>query len=336
MKTHGPVVLDIDGLELTSVDKDVLCHPQTGGLILFARNYEDPQQLRELVKSIRDVRSDLLICVDQEGGRVQRFRNQFSELPCLQKIGQMYSHNPKQALGVSQELGWLMAFEVIAHDVDLSFAPVLDLDQSSSVIIGDRSFSSDPDACIALAKAYIKGMNEAGMSATGKHFPGHGGVVADSHVELPIDPRTYAEIEHKDLKPFADLVDALGAIMPAHIVFPEVDSEPVGFSSEWLKNILIKHMGFDGVIFSDDLSMEGAAIVGNYNQRAEAALLAGCTSVLVCNQRKEADRVIEFIESRDDLRVDSKLEMLLHKGKVDKKIQENIRWQGAQKIIESL
>ena len=335
MKTHGPVVLDIDGLELTSVDKDVLLHPQTGGLILFARNYDDPQQLRELVKSIRDVRSDLLICVDQEGGRVQRFRQHFSKLPCLQKIGQMYFHDPQKALGLSQELGWLMAFEVIAHDVDLSFAPVLDLDESSSVIIGDRSFSSDPDTCTALAKAYIQGMNEAGMSATGKHFPGHGGVVADSHLELPVDPRTYEEIEHRDLKPFADLVDHLGAIMPAHIVFPDVDSEPVGFSSEWLKNILRQKMHFNGVIFSDDLSMEGAAVVGDYNQRAEAALIAGCTSVLVCNHRKEAERVIEFIESREDLHVDSKLEGLLHKGIVNQAINDNVRWRSAQKIIES-
>ena len=336
MKTHGPVVLDIDGLELTSVDKDVLRHPQTGGLILFARNYEDPQQLRELVRSIRDVRQGLLICVDQEGGRVQRFKHEFSQLPCLQKIGQLYVDDPEKALQVSTELGWLMAFEVVAHDVDLSFAPVLDLDESSSVIIGDRSFSSDPATCLALAKAYIKGMNDAGMKATGKHFPGHGGVTEDSHLELPVDLRSYSDIEHLDLLPFSELVSDLGAVMPAHIVFPEVDSEPVGFSSVWLKDILIKKLGFNGVIFSDDLSMEGAAVAGNYKQRTEAALLAGCTSVLVCNHRDKAEQVIEFIESRNDLHIESKLEGLLHTGKIDKALKDNIRWQACQKIIESL
>ena len=331
----GPVVLDINGLELSSLDREILSHPKTGGLILFARNYHDPEQLSALVASVRAIRPDILICVDQEGGRVQRFKEQFTSLPPLQKIGLRYLESPEQGLHLARELGWLMAAEVTAHDVDISFAPVLDLDESGSIIIGDRSFSADADIATILAEAYIEGMAAAGMRATGKHFPGHGGVVEDSHLELPVDKRPMEELQRYDLLPYHKLLGQLGAVMPAHIVFPEVDDLPVGFSSRWLKDILTLQMGFDGVIFSDDLSMEGAAVMGDFTRRAEAALAAGCTSVLVCNQPKQAELVLEFLEARTNLHVDSKLETLRHKNCYQSvsQLMASQRWRDAQELI---
>lgn len=333
----GPVVLDIQGLELSALEKEILVHPKVGGLILFSRNYEEPEQLNALIASVRAVRKNLLICVDQEGGRVQRFKEQFTLLPPLQKIGHLFMDNPEAGLHAAKELGWLMAAEVTAYDVDISFAPVLDLDETGSLIIGDRSFSEHPDTATHLAEAYIKGMNEAGMQATGKHFPGHGGVVEDSHLELPIDSRLKEELDSHDLYPYQKLLPQLGAVMPAHIVFSAVDSLPVGFSSLWLKTILKRQMGFEGVVFSDDLSMEGAAVMGDFTQRAEAALTAGCTSVLVCNRPDQAELVLEFLEARPSLSVESKLETLLHKSTCGSamELKESQRWRDAQKLISS-
>jgi len=333
----GPVVLDIQGVELNALEKEILVHPKVGGLILFSRNYEEPEQLDALVSSVRSIRKDLLICVDQEGGRVQRFKEQFTLLPPLQKIGHLFMDNPEAGLHAAKEIGWLMAAEITAHDVDVSFAPVLDLDETGSLIIGDRSFSDNAHAATRLAEAYIQGMNDAGMQATGKHFPGHGGVVEDSHLELPIDKRLKEELDQHDLYPYQQLLSQLGAVMPAHIVFPEVDHLPVGFSSLWLKTILKRQMGFDGVVFSDDLSMEGAAIMGDFTQRAEAALTAGCTSVLVCNRPDQAELVLEFLEARPSLAVESKLETLLHKNisSGTEKLKQTQRWRDAQLLISN-
>lgn len=336
MSKQGPVVLDIDGIELDDIDREVLSHPQVGGLILFSRNYQEPQQLRDLIRNVREVREDLLVCVDQEGGRVQRFREGFTRLPCLQKLGQLYLDRPDKALNDARELGWLMAAEIVSFDIDLSFAPVLDIDESSSVIIGDRSFSADPNIAINLSTSYIDGMRQAGMSATGKHFPGHGGVVEDSHLELPVDSRTMSELRDKDMRVFSELCPHLGAIMPAHIVFPDVDEHPVGFSKVWLKDVLKAELNFNGVIFSDDLAMEGAAVVGDFFSRAELAIQAGCDSVLVCNRRQEAELVLEFVESRQDLHIDSRLKLLKHNGRKVDTLNISPRWQSAQAIINDL
>ncbi len=297
MSAISPVVMmDVGGTHLTEEDKALLRHPAVGGLILFTRNYEDPQQLRQLVQSIRAERPEILIAVDQEGGRVQRFREGFVELPPMGAIGKHFEKAPSQALSGATLVGQLMAAELVDMGIDISFAPVLDVDDGSSTIIGDRSFGKDPQVVAQLAEAFIDGMQLAGMAATGKHFPGHGSVVADSHLELPVDPRPLADIKAHDMVPFTALVNQLQGIMPAHIVYPQVDSQPAGFSKTWLQTILRQEVGFQGVIFSDDLGMAGAAQAGNFAQRAEAALNAGCDMVLACNERAGQIEVIEWLE----------------------------------------
>lgn len=297
MSAISPVVMmDVGGTHLNDEDISLLRHPAVGGLILFSRNYEDPQQLRQLVQSIRAVRPEILIAVDQEGGRVQRFRDGFVELPPMGALGKHFAKAPEEALGGATLVGQLMAAELLDMGVDISFAPVLDVDDGTSTIIGDRSFHQDPQRVVQLASAFIDGMQLAGMAATGKHFPGHGSVVADSHLELPVDPRPLAEIKAHDMVPFIALADRLQGIMPAHIVYPQVDSLPAGFSQRWLQTILRQELGFQGVIFSDDLGMAGAAQAGNFAQRAEAALVAGCDMVLACNDRAGQIEVIEWLE----------------------------------------
>lgn len=291
------LMLDLEGLEVTDVEKDLLAHPGTGGLILFARNYSDRAQLAELVRQIRAARPDILIAVDQEGGRVQRFRDGFVRLPPMAALGRRYDETPQQAVRDAALLGELMASELTELDIDLSFAPVLDLDYGTSTVIGDRSFHGDADAMIALAGAFIDGMTAAGMAATGKHFPGHGHVVADSHLELPVDPRPLADIEAADLRPFVALAPKLDGIMPAHVVYSAVEDQTAGFSRYWLQTQLRQRLGFRGVIFSDDLSMAGAHGVGGYPERAEAALQAGCDMVLACNNRSGAEQVLDFLGS---------------------------------------
>lgn len=294
----GPVVLDISGVELRPDEKEMLCHPQVGGLILFSRNFEHSQQLRDLMRCVREVRKDLVVCVDHEGGRVQRFRQDFTVLPPMQALGNAYSNDPQVALLQARELGWLMAVELLVHDIDLSFAPILDLDESFSTIIGDRAFAADPEVAISLAGAFMDGMHEAGMVTTGKHFPGHGGVRADSHLELPVDERPLQALEQRDLLPYVRLLDKLDAVMSAHIKFPAVDDALVSFSSFWIRDYLKGTLGFNGIVFSDDLSMEGAAGAGSYQDRAQSALSAGCDVVLVCNRPKDAIAVIEDLERR--------------------------------------
>ena len=292
----APLILDIAGRSLTEEDRELLAHPNVGGLILFSRNYTEPEQLKSLLAEIREVNSELLISVDHEGGRVQRFRNGFSAIPPMQKLGELFARYPERAKKNAWLMGWLMAAELLQMGVDISFAPVLDLDDSFSDVIGDRSFSTNANVVAELAGEFIRGMNAAGMRATGKHFPGHGGVKEDSHLELPVDKRSLLTLQGHDLIPFSRLLPELAGIMPAHVVFPAVDELPVGFSSRWIKDILRKQMGFSGIVFSDDLSMEGAASVGNYAARARAAFEAGCDAVLVCNNRDATLEVLEYIE----------------------------------------
>lgn len=291
------VIADIGGPELTSADYEFLRQPELSGLIFFARNYQSPQQLHELTAAIRALRPDLLLCVDQEGGRVQRFRKGFTRLPPMLTLEQIHHRNPHEALALARELGWLMAAEVRACGVHLSFAPVLDIERDVSQVIGDRAFGHDAATVTHLAGAFIAGMQQAGMAAVGKHFPGHGAVAADSHLALPVDERPWAELQ-TDIAPFADLIQhgQLAGIMPAHVVYPAVDAaHTAGFSAVWLQQILRRQLQFKGVIFSDDLSMVGAASAGDYAGRALAAAAAGANALLVCNDRAAAQQVLDTV-----------------------------------------
>ena len=268
-----------------------------GGVILFTRNYESHEQLRALVADIRAAReTPLLIAVDHEGGRVQRFRPGFTELPPARWIGQCYHADAARGRALAREMGWLMARELRHFDIDISFAPVLDVDHGTSEVIGDRAFDRDPEVVAHLGFEWVRGMREAGMAATGKHFPGHGYVAADSHHALPVDEREFAAIERRDLLPFRRLIRAgLDAIMPAHVIYPAVDSVPAGFSPIWLREILRRRLGFEGVIFSDDLDMAAAGAGGGFCERADHAIDAGCDMVLVCNNRAAAIEVAEHL-----------------------------------------
>ena len=294
----GPVMLDIAAYELTAEDEVRLRHPLVGGVILFTRNYQSPQQLAELTTSIRQLRSpSLLIAVDHEGGRVQRFRAGFTRLPAMREIGKVWDGHPKRAKHLAQQTGYVLAAELRACGVDFSFTPVLDIDFGSSGVIGDRAFHSEPQAIAELAHSLLIGLRQGGMPTLGKHFPGHGYVRADSHLEIPEDNRDYADIELCDLIPFRQLVNfGLTAIMPAHVIYTKVDGRPAGFSPVWLKNILRGQMGFEGCIFSDDLSMEAASVAGGIVLRAEAALNAGCDMALVCNNPAAADELLNGLK----------------------------------------
>ena len=289
------VMIDVAGLALDAEDKEVLGHPSVGGVILFSRNYAEPAQLQALCESIRKhSRHDVVIAIDHEGGRVQRCREHFSAIPAMGDLERFAESLPEARLWARQ-LGWLMASEVLANGIDFSFAPVLDVNGVSEVI-GDRAFSSDIKQVSEIAAAFIEGMHHAGMAATGKHFPGHGSVVADSHIEVPIDNREISAIVGLDLLPFKTLANQLQAMMPAHVIYPQVDALPAGFSRYWLQEVLRHQLKFDGVIFSDDLAMQGATIVGGITTRAEMALDAGCDMILVCNDRTGAIQVLDEVK----------------------------------------
>lgn len=295
-------MLDIEGETLKPEEVRLLRHPATGGVILFSRNYTSRQQLTALCQAIHELRAPkLLIAVDHEGGRVQRFREEFTQLPPAAWFGEHYRRNNAQGLQLAEEGGWLMAAELRACGIDFSFAPVLDLAHGVSQVIGDRAFAKDPESVARLAHAWMKGCHSAGMAVVGKHFPGHGGVAADSHTALPVDTRRFEDLEVEDLRPFDHMIQAgMEAVMPAHVIYEHIDSQLAGFSPFWLRRILRERLGFQGVIFSDDLNMTAAAAAGSYGARAETALQAGCDMVLVCNNRPAAEEVLTHLKDHDD------------------------------------
>lgn len=324
----GPLWLDVEGCELTAEDKDILEHPTVGGVILFSRNYHDNQQLLALNKSIRQAaKRPILIGVDQEGGRVQRFREGFSLIPAAQEYAK---HNNGEQLA---ELGgWLMAAELIAHDIDLSFAPVLDKGHECKAI-GNRAFGDDVDSIIRHSTAYMQGMKSVGMATTGKHFPGHGGVIADSHLETPYDQRD--GIFELDMQVFQAQIDSgiLDAMMPAHVVYPHYDDQPASGSEYWLKQILREKLGFGGIIFSDDLTMEGAAIMGGPAERAHQSLVAGCDMLLVCNQR---DAQVAVLDNLPILETPAAEGLLKKQNFTLPELQSSEKWKQASEAMKRL
>ncbi len=296
MNLLGPVMLDLAGCYLSNEDRHLLQHPLTGGIILFTRNFESAEQLAELIKEIKALRDpSLLIAVDHEGGRVQRFKEPFTVIPALNVLGKKYDENAELALQDAEVFGWLTAIELLAFGIDFSFTPVLDVDYGVSQVIGDRAFHCSPEIISELAAAYINGLHKAGMPSTGKHFPGHGGVTADSHTDIPVDKRDLDTLLNKDIVPFKRLIpDYLDAVMPAHIIYNKINAKPAGFSSYWLKEMLRDKLNFNGIIFSDDLDMQGASCISdNYTVRAQTALKAGCDMVLVCNNREAAADMLD-------------------------------------------
>lgn len=294
----GPVMIGLTGPHIEAEEREMLLHPLVGGVVLFTRNYESVEQLEQLVRALHELRDPhLLVAVDHEGGRVQRFRHDFTVLPAIGQLGVVYARDPERARQLSQVSGWLMAAELRAVGIDFSFAPVLDLDKRLSQVIGDRAFAGDPDSVIDLARCYVRGMHNAGMAATGKHFPGHGSVIADSHHDLPVDERRYEDIQFDDLLPFERLLDSgIEAVMAAHVLYPQIDPQPAGFSPFWLQEVLRRRLGFQGLVFSDDLEMEGARIAGSVPQRAATALQAGCDVVLVCQTRAAIAAVLDELD----------------------------------------
>ncbi|KOO13702.1 beta-hexosaminidase [Vibrio xuii] len=324
----GPLWLDVAGCELTAEDKEILQHPTVGGLILFSRNYHDSEQLLALNKSIRQAaKRPILIGVDQEGGRVQRFREGFSLIPAAEQYA-------KQANGeqLAEQGGWLMAAELVAHDIDLSFAPVLDKGHECKAI-GSRAFGDDVDTIIRHSLAYMKGMKSVGMATTGKHFPGHGGVIADSHLETPFDDRD--NIFDQDMAIFKAQIEAgiLDAMMPAHVVYPHYDDQPASGSEFWLKQVLRQKLGFNGIIFSDDLTMEGAAIMGGPAERAHQSLVAGCDMVLVCNQR---DAQVEVLDNLPIMETPGAEKLLKTQSFSLAELQRSEAWKQASQAMQRL
>lgn len=295
----GPLILDLQGLELTASERELLAEPEVGGVILFGRNFVSCDQLDALTRAVREVRPDLLLSVDHEGGRVQRFREGFTRLPPMAAFGRWFDEQPDAAVAAAHECGWLLAMELLRFEIDFSFTPVLDLGYHGATIIGDRAFHRQPEVVARLAGGLTAGLAEAGMAAVGKHFPGHGYVEGDTHTDTPVDDRPLAELLATDIEPFRALMaQGLAALMPAHVVYPAVDNCPAGFSRIWLRDLVRQRLGYSGIIFSDDLSMAAAGVAGTPQARAEAALEAGCDMVLVCNDPAAARAVLDWLNTR--------------------------------------
>jgi beta-N-acetylhexosaminidase len=331
----GPAVIDVVGLALTDDDRRRLSHPATGGVILFSRNFQDAQQLLSLTEEIQRLREPVLpICVDHEGGRVQRFREGFTLIPAMRQLGKLWDRDRPAGKAAARAAAYVAGSELGAHGIDFSFAPVLDIDFGASGVIGDRALHFDPTAVGALGASLIQGFADAGMAAVGKHFPGHGFCEADSHVTLPRDERSFKEIEKKDLVPYRPAIEAgMAAVMPAHVIYSQVDSEPAGYSKIWLQDILRGKLGFDGLIFSDDLSMEGASSAGGIPERARAALGAGCDMVLLCNDPAGQEVLLESL-GEVSLVKPERLDRMRKQGGRD--LRKSVAYREAQETLQTL
>lgn len=329
------MVLDPAGCALTDDDVRRLRHPAVGGVILFARNFESPEQLQALTRDIRALREpQLLIGVDHEGGRVQRFRQGFTPLPPMRTLGHLWDRDRDAARAAAHAAGYVIGAELAAHGLDFSFTPVLDLDYGGSSVIGDRALHYDPLAAGALGAGLVRGLANGGMAAVGKHFPGHGYATADSHVAVPTDQRPLAEIARKDLVPYAPAIEAgMAGVMPAHVVYPRVDEEPAGYSKVWLQEVLRARLGFRGLVFSDDLSMEGASTAGGVAERARAALAAGCDMVLLCNDPEGQDRLLASLEDAAPPSAE-RIDRMRHRGGRD--LRRSVAYRDAQGALAQL
>ena len=346
----GPVTLDVLGLSLDAEDRRRIAHPLTGGVILFGRNFINRKQLTQLTQEIKQLRPDVLISIDHEGGRVQRCRvDGFTHLPAMGQLGGLWSKKNSskyaassaiEAMSAATACGYILASEIRACGVDFSFTPVLDLDYGRSRVIGDRSFSADPQIVFALAKSLNEGLRLADMANCGKHFPGHGWAEADSHIAIPVDERSQKEILNMDAKPYEWLDLSLSAVMPAHVIYPKVDQQPAGFSTVWLQTILRKQLGFEGVIFSDDLSMEGASVAGSVVKGAELALNAGCDAVLICNRPDLADQLLSQLKVSKAKQAESmsRLNYLMPKtpALAWDELQNQVQYQQAKELLKKL
>jgi len=328
-------VVDVLGPLLTEEDCARIRHPAAGAVILFARNYENPEQLAKLTADIERQREPALpVCVDHEGGRVQRFRDGFTTIPPMRTLGKLWDRDRDAAKEAASSVGYIIAAELGAHGVDFSFAPVLDLDYGGSSVIGDRALHFDPTAVGALGACLVKGLAQGGVAAVGKHFPGHGYAEADSHVAVPRDERAFKEIARKDMAPYKPVIEAgLAAVMPAHVIYPAVDPQPAGYSAHWLQEVLRKQLGFQGLVFSDDLSMEGAALAGGPPQRARAALAAGCDMVLLCNNPAGLDELLDSLADVP-LAQPERLERMRKHGGRD--LRKSVAYREAQESLKTL
>lgn len=332
----GPVMVGLSGLTLLPEERDMLADPLVGGVILFSRNYESPEQVAQLTADIKALRSPgLLVAVDQEGGRVQRFRSGFTLLPAVATLGRRFDEDPDHARQLAELTGWLMAVELRSVGVDFSFAPVLDIGRKISRVIGDRAFHRDPEVVADLARNYVRGMKQAGMAATGKHFPGHGGVTGDSHVELPVDIRSIEDLRVADLLPFEHMIHyGIEAVMAAHVIYQTVDDNPAGFSPFWLRRVLRADLNFQGAIFSDDLEMAAAGAAGDFAERARRAIAAGCDMVLVCKEPAAIDAVLTGLRGWQDPVAQLRLARMHGNHPVDRAaLMQDPRWQQARQAV---